>query len=119
MDCQELSPNARKIFERIKEYYPLDPWGKQQWSEEGTVTDNGVFDLKKAEDRSKLISRYESLIGSTIVMFAKSESDTGNKITRKVFHFKMSKKWIELAVLLHELDFQIETMDLVDYFVDH
>lgn len=113
MDCEKLSPNALKIFEKIKKYYPPNPWNKQ-WTEEGMVYDNGWHDLRKGGDRGKLIRRWEHTIGSTIVMFASQCSNRNDKLTRAVFSFKLSKKWIELAVLLKELDFQIETLDLVE-----
>ena len=112
MDCEKLSPNALKIFEKIKTYYPPDPWKNLQWKEEGLVYDNGWHDLRKGDDRGKLIGRWEHTIGSTIVMFASQNKN--KKLTRSVFHFKMSKRWIEIAVLLKELDFQIETLDLVE-----
>ena len=112
--CEKLSPNALKIFESIKTHYPPDPWKCPQWSAEGLVFDNGWYDLRKGEDRGKLISRYEHQIGSTIVVFARNNKDKKRKLTRSIFHFKLSKRWIELAVLLHELDFQIETLDLLE-----
>ena len=49
------------------------------------------------------------------MIFAKSQVQKTGKFTRNVFHFQMSKKWVGLAVLLYELDFQIETMDLVEW----
>lgn len=113
MDCKQLSLSARMIFEKITEYYPNDPWNNMQWSSVGSVNDNGWYDLRKSKDRSKLIERYQHMIGYTIVMFAKGARDKGQNITPSVFHWSLSKRWIELAVLLLELDFQIETLDLV------
>lgn len=108
VDCETLSPNARKIFDKIKEHY-LNP----QWTEDGTVFDNGWQDLRKGEVRGRLIERCEHQIGAVIVMLAKGTKEKGEKITESVFDFRLSRRWIELAVLLYELDFQIETVDLV------
>ena len=114
MDCEKISPHALDIFEEIKAYYPSDPWSRPQWTEEGKVFDNGWHDLRKKEDREKLITWYEHLIGSTIVVFAGRDKYDGKELSPSVFHFEMYKKWIELAVLLKELDFQIETLDLAE-----
>ena len=112
MDCEALSPNARKIFDKIKEHYPPDPWNNPQWTEDGTVYANGWCDLRRGEVRSRLIERYERLIGHATVAWAKVVKAENKEIRESVFDFKLSQKWIELAVLLHELDFQIETLDL-------
>lgn len=114
MDCEKLSPNALKIFEKITAYYPPYPWKRPRWTPNGMVHDNGWHDLRKKEDRDKLIRRWEHTIGATVVMFANQRNNRKKKLTRSVFNFKMSRRWIELAVLLKELDFQIETMDLVE-----
>ena len=111
MDCEKLSPNALKIFEKIKKYYPNDPWDNLRWSQEGLVFFHGWHDLRKSENRHQLIKEYELQVGSMIVMFAKIARERNQDLTPSVFRFKMSRKWIELAVLLHELDFQIETLD--------
>lgn len=114
MDCEKLSPNALKIFEKIKAYYPVDSWKNQQWTGVGTVYDNGWHDLKKAEDRDKLIKKYEHIIGHVIVLSARNKMERGEVLTKSVFDFRGSKRWIEIAGLLYDLDFQIETMDLIE-----
>ena len=114
MDCEKFSPNAREIFNEITKYYPPNPWNQPQWTEDGKVFDNGWHDLRKEFDRTWLITWYERLIGSTIVTLAGDRKNKGGKLTRDVFSIKLSKRWIELAVLLKELDFQIETLDLVE-----
>lgn len=115
MDCEKLSPNALKIFERIKKFYPPDPWDNPQWTEEGRVNDNGWRDLRKKADRDKLMKKYEHVIGFVIVASARSLIDKKEKLTRRsVFNLKASRGWIELACLLYDLDFQIETLDLVE-----
>ena len=114
MDCEKLSPDALKIFEEIKTYYPLNPWATPQWKEEGLVYDNGWHDLRKAEDRDRLIKKFEHIVGHVIIISARSRKDRNQKLTKSVFNFRAEKRWIEVAVLLYELDFQIETMDLVN-----
>lgn len=114
MDCEKLSLNALKIFEQVKTHYPPDPWNKQQWAKDGTVYDNGWHDLRKAEDRDRLIKKYEHIIGHVIVLSARSKMERGEVLNRSVFDFRASKRWIEVAGLLYDLDFQIETMDLVE-----
>ncbi|MBI3274358.1 MAG: hypothetical protein HYZ69_04405 [Candidatus Colwellbacteria bacterium] len=114
MDCETLSPNARKIFEKITEYYPNDPWDNMQWSPDGLVCDHGWHDLRRSTDRNELIERYQHTIGCTVVTFAKGAREKDQEITPSVFNWELSKQWIELAVLLLELDFQIETLDLAE-----
>lgn len=114
MDCPKLSPNARKIFEKITTFYPPDPWHQPQWIAEGKVFDNGWYDLRKAKDRDELIRWYERLIGHFIVESARVARDKKKKLTHSVFSLRVSKRWIELVVLFYELDFQIETLDFVE-----
>ncbi len=113
-DCKKLSPNALKIFEQIKAcHHPSDLWwGNLQWTEDGKVYADMWYDLRKKKDREKLTKWYEWLIGKTIVMFASSGKK--KKLTPSAFSLRVLKRWIEVAVLLHRLDFQIETMDLVE-----
>lgn len=114
MDCEKLSPNALKIFEQIKTHYPPDPWGKLQWTPEGTVYDNGWHDLRKSEDRNKLIKKYEHLIGHLIVLSARNKMERKEVLNKSVFNLRASKRWIKIAELLYDLNFQIETLDLVE-----
>lgn len=114
MDCEKLSPNAIKIFEQIKTFFSPDPWKNPQWSEDGEVYDNGWHDLRKAEDRDKLIKKYEHIIGHVIVLSARNKMERGEVFTKSVFNFRASKRWIEIAGLLYDLDFQIETLDLIE-----
>ncbi|MBX4190120.1 hypothetical protein KW791_02395 [Candidatus Parcubacteria bacterium] len=111
MDCEKLTPNALKIFEKIKSLYPPDPWGHGQWEEEGRIYDNGWHDLRKEQDREKLIKWYAHMIGSSVITFAEAQQMKTGKFTKKSFHFKMSKEWILKALILRELDYQIETQD--------
>lgn len=114
MDCEKLSPNALKIFEKIKVCYPPDPWKAPQWTEYGTVYDNGWHDLRKSEDRNKLMERYTSAIGRIILMTARISRDQSKELRGCDINLKMCERWIDLVILLEELDFQIETMDLVE-----
>ena len=114
MDCVELTPNARKIFDEIKAYYPPDSWKNPRCTDNGRVSDNGWHDLRNKADRDKLIRFYQHLIGSTVVLSACSARDKHQKLTNSLLNLKMSRRWIELAILLHELDFQIETLDQVE-----
>lgn len=117
MDCQELSPNARKIFDKIKTYYPPNPWGKPRWKEDGLVQDYSNttwYDLRKFEDRHKLIDDYTSDIGRSVILEYGSLRREGKEIRACDFNLKACERWIDLVVLLEELDFQIETMDLME-----
>ena len=124
MDCEKLSPNAKKIFDKIKDYFPPDPWQNPRWTEDGKVNDNGWHDLKKSEDRDRLINRYRNYIGSSIVLSIRADLDHRggsidyDKIQKVVegcyISLNTRSRFICLVVLLEELDFQIETMDLVE-----
>lgn len=114
MDCQELTPNARRIFGQITAYYPPDPWKNPRWTDNGRVNNNGWHDLRNKNDREKLVKWYEHLIGSTVVSSARNAKDKHQELTHSVLNLQMSRRWIELAILLHELDFQIETLDQVE-----
>lgn len=113
-EVKDLTPNSLEIFEKIKEHYPPDPWKNPQWTAEGKVYDNGWRDLRVKKDRAFLINWYEHLLGSTIVTFTQGKVRKGKKLTKSDFNIKMFRKWIELVVWLRDLDFQIETMDLVE-----
>ncbi len=113
-DCNKLSQNAREIFEKITVYFPPDPWKKPQWKKTGVVYANGWVDLRTSEGRRKLIIFYTALIGNTITLSAKKEIEKGRKLTRSIFDVEACTSWIELVYHLEELDFQIETMDLVE-----
>lgn len=113
-EVKDLTPNSLKIFEKIKAHYPPDPWKKPQWTPEGKVYDNGWRDLRVKEDRHFLINWYERLIGNTIVTFSEDKIRKGKSFDGSTINLEMHGKWIELVVWLRDLDFQIETMDLVE-----
>jgi hypothetical protein len=115
-DCEVLTPNARKIFEKLKPFFPPDPWKKPNWFEDGTVRDNGLFDLRKSQDRTRLIETSKSTLGSFVELQAIIyQKKNGTLEGFEVDHFgQMIKKEAELLLLLNDLDFQIETADLID-----
>lgn len=116
-DCEQLSSNARRIFEKMKEHYPPNPWGESCWKEDGLVQDysNTIwYDLRKSRDRQTLIDKYISDIGRRIVLTARSFRKEKKKLRACDINLKACERWIDLVMLLGDLDFQIETMDLVE-----
>ncbi|MBX4205394.1 MAG: hypothetical protein KW788_04410 [Candidatus Doudnabacteria bacterium] len=115
-DCEVLSTNARAIFEKLKVHFPPDPWHWPMWNEEGLVEDNGRFDLRTSADRQRLIDRKKMTLSSFVensasVYMRRKGSLDGFEIE----HFGlMIKNEVELLLILYDLDFQIETGDLVD-----
>lgn len=119
MDCEKLSPNALKIFEKIKACYPPDSWDNPQWTEDGKVFDNGWHDLRKSEIRNKLIHRHEHFVGHHIFSAFKLAKEKQQELTGCwALNIQTFKRWLEIIDLLYELDFQIETYDLVEGYVD-
>lgn len=114
MDCEKLSPNAQKIFEKIKNLYPPDPWQNPQWKEEGLVYDNGWQDLRKSAIRRSLIDSYNHIIGLSITQTAHSFRKANKEMRSCDINLKIYEAWIDKVIVLEELDFQIETMDLVE-----
>ena len=117
MDCEKLSVNALKIFEQIKAHYPPNPWGSPCWQEEGLVQDYSNttwYDLRKSEDRNKLAEQYTSAVGRSVLLTASIFRREKKELRPCDINLKMCERWLELVCLIEELDFQIETMDLVD-----
>ncbi|HEX5430248.1 MAG TPA: hypothetical protein VFX17_04195 [Patescibacteria group bacterium] len=114
-DCEKLSLAAQAIFGQLKPFFPPDPWNKPQWIEEGVVIDNGQHDLRKSADRAKLIEKTEATLGSFVEVAARSyRRKNGSLEGFEIDHFgPMIKNKVELLFILEELNFQIETMDLV------
>lgn len=115
-DCEKLSPAALQIFEKLKPFFPPNPWNRPTWNEVGTVEDNGLFDLRKSNDRNKLIERTRSTLGSFVEVTASGyKKRNGSFEGFEIDHFgPMIKNKVEMLFILNDLDFQIETMDLVD-----
>ena len=115
-DCEKLSPNAKKIFDELKPHFPPDPWNRPMWQEEGIVYSNGLLDLRKNQDRNRLIERTRSTLGSFVETRAGVyRNKNGSLEGFEIDHFGMMiRKRVELLFILDDLDFQIEIGDLVD-----
>jgi hypothetical protein len=115
-NCEMLSPNAQEIFNKLKPFFPPDSWKTPHWEECGIVTDNGTFDLRKADDRKKLTDRTEMTLGSFVEIVAKGYLDKNATLEGFEHHHfgPLFKSKVELLFILNDLDFQIETGDLVD-----
>ena len=115
-DCEKLSLNALEIFKRLEPFFPPDPWKRPMWKEEGTVEDNGVYDLRKSEDRARLIDGTVKTLGSFVQITASVyKGKNGSFDGFEIEHFgPMIRNKVELLFILNDLDFQIETGDLVD-----
>ena len=116
-DCEELSPHAKVKFDRLKPFFPPDPWDKPRWQEEGLVFSNGWLDLRKSADRKKLEEQLLRFIGHAAKTAA---SLYRNKRAGSLEGFEhehygpVIQQKAELLLLLDDLDFQIETYDLVE-----
>ncbi len=115
-NCERLSDNARKIFDKIKPFYPPNPWKKPQWNEDGLVFDNGWLDLRKSSDRDCLQNQKESSIGFSVKIAALVYRDKHKSLEgfSQEHYSKSIENSVALLLLLEDLDFQIETMDLVE-----
>lgn len=113
MDCKELTPAAQEIFLKLIHYFPPNTFDKAQWNIAGTVCWSGSwYDLRKQSDRDKLLAEYTQVIGAQTIASAKIEKHETGNITKASFPFILAQIWIEQAVLLSELDIQINTLDL-------
>ena len=115
-DCEQLSSNAQKIFEKLKPFFPPDPWKRPQLVSEGRVYDNGWFDLRRSADRKKLEEQKKSLLGYLVHMEALMYREKNRSLegfTKEHFP-EIIKTHVEILLLLSDLDFQIETADLCD-----
>lgn len=115
-DCKTLTANARKIFERLTAHFPPDPWKNPQWTEEGKVYDNGWHDLRTSADRTKLTEKALHTLGGMVELSASIHRKKHRSLQGfGRAHFpKMMFRTLEILHLLRELDFQIETLDLVE-----
>ncbi|MEK7654377.1 MAG: hypothetical protein AAB345_03850 [Patescibacteria group bacterium] len=115
-DCEKLSPAAKKIFDKLKPFYPPDPWRKPRWEKDGVVIDNGTYDLRRHADRKRLEDNRQSFLGYMLALAASIHRDGAGSMqgfTEKHFSEHMQQV-AEQLLLLRDLDFQIETVDLVD-----
>ncbi len=115
-DCEELSANARAIFEKIKAYFPPNPWGSPQWTSEGKVFDNGWYDLRKSADRERFLQSKRNTLGYMVQLFASScRNKLGSLDSFTHVRFSpMMRSQVEPLLLVIDLNFQIETSDLID-----
>ncbi len=115
-DCEQFSPNAQTIFRKLEPFFRPDPWNKPRWTKEGEIFDNGWFDLRKGADRERLATKNKVHIGHLVEMEASMcRKDTGSlsDFTRR--HFTQQIQiCAAILLILSDLDFQIETMDIVE-----
>jgi hypothetical protein len=114
-DCEKLSESAQRIFERLRPYFPPDSWKKPQYTEEGKVCENGWYDLRLSADRTRLISAKLSAIATFVEIQASMHRDGHGSLEKFTeSHFPRSIQYLaEQLLILRDLDFQIETGDLV------
>ena len=115
-DGEKLSPKAQMIFKSLEPFFPPDPWKKPRWEAEGRVFDNGWFDLRKRADRTRLAENQKSFLGYLVEMEAIHQKTlTGSLEGFTKMHFtRVMQMCAEIVILLNDLDFQIETGDVVD-----
>lgn len=76
VDIRKLSPDAQKIFKKLKPYFPPDPWKNACWKDDGSVRHGSAwFDLRKASDRKKLEDSLKSSIGNSVYIDASVHKD--------------------------------------------
>ena len=116
MDCEKLSTKALGIFKKLQPFYPQDSWSNPQWKEEGIILDNGPYDLRKKVDRQRLEQRQKQMVGYVMVLCAKKIMEDESTLIGLTDHRipRSTQRHLEILLILEELDFQIETMDLVE-----
>lgn len=129
VDTKKLSPDAQKIFKKLKPYFPPDPWENACWKEDGTIRHGSTwFDLRKSSDRKKLEDSLKSSIGYSIYIDAsvykdknkcRADGQAGWLTDFTYCHFSKSiQNSAELLLILSDLDYQIETQDMIDDYDD-
>lgn len=117
-NCDRLSVNARKIFDKIKPYFPDDSYGARQWTVNGQICDNGTwYDLCQSDARKFLIQKQESflghLVGLNASMYRRKNGGSLEGFSKRNFTLTMQHH-AELLLLYEDIDFQIETLDSTD-----
>ncbi len=117
-DCEKFSDNAQKIFEKLQPFFPLDPWQEPQWTAAGKVRPlaSTWYDLRKSSDRRRLEKETITKLGQFAQIQAhihKEECGSLKGFTHRCFPRSM-QNIAELLLILEELDFQIETLDIVE-----
>ncbi len=120
-DCVTLSANAAKIFAELEPFFPPDSWKRPSWQAEGLVRDAAsarLYDLRKAADRQHIQESYRGTIASLLETVASSSSLSFEEMMAtplgKLPFASTAKGLLQKLVILHRLDFQIETMDNVE-----
>ncbi len=114
---RELSAKSQAIFLKMKPWFPNDSWGNAKWHAEGIVNNGRRYDLRKSADRNALIEWELLMIGSAIENSASvyATKHKGEYVGYELEQVgSMVAKRAELVRHLRDLDFQIETGDLVD-----
>ncbi|TSC83248.1 MAG: hypothetical protein G01um101419_78 [Parcubacteria group bacterium Gr01-1014_19] len=120
VDCEKFSPAAKKIFAKLKPFFPPSPWKTPHWKKEGVVIDNWTYDLRKHADRERLEKDKRNSIGYSVYMAASQYRDKNKSLNGFATGnigggwASMIQKNAELLLILNDLDFQIETMDLME-----
>ncbi len=115
-DVETLSPKAAAIFAKLKLFYPVGAFNMIQWEEVGRVHNNGWYDLRLHAERERLEKNRLSMIGYLVraeaSMFVKTHGSLDD-FTRHHFTTHM-KELAEQLLILDELSFQIETLDICE-----
>ena len=120
-DCEKLSAKAQEIFNKLEPFYPpilFKDGPSIRWKPEGLVHDNTWHDLRKSADRQKLIETRLRGLGNWVFLEARIYRDDhkGSLAGFEHAHFtKVIAHAAEHYLILMELDFQIETMDIVEW----
>lgn len=115
-DCEELSPNARKIFNKIKIFFPSDPWNKPQHTDAGLIYAGSWYDLCKSVARQDRILWQQHMVGYLVGLQADSYRKKHGSLEgfTKQNYSRVTQHHVELLLLYQDLDYQIETGDLTD-----
>lgn len=114
---QPLSPKAQAIFDKLQPFFPPDSFGNVCWEREGVVIQNAKrLDLRDKDVRRSLENHYQQIVGSTVSLQAKAFRKKKGSLAEFAFerYPTMIIDWLEILLILDELDFQIETLDLVE-----
>ncbi len=117
-DCVKLSKKSQDIFGKIAAFYPPGPFGHINVRQSGKIRDNSRwYDLKKSKHRKKRIEWVKGMIGYMVGLHADSyRKEHGGSLVGfgKKGNGRLVTRYAEELMLLEDLDFQIETGDLVD-----
>ena len=115
-NCKTLSPKAAEIFKKLEPFFPPDPWHNPQWFEDGKIRDNWLYDLRLSDDRERMEKWYQLMIGHSVQLSADmylKEKGSLDDFTPQNF-IEQIRHHAKLLLILQDLDFQIETLDIVE-----